>query len=324
MSAIPVILVVLGFGALLIGAEFLVRGASRLALAFGISPLVVGLTVVAFGTSAPEAAVGVFSTLTGQGDIAVGNIVGSNIFNILFVLGLAALIAPLIVAQQVVRREAPIMIGVSVLFYVLALDGTINRFDGALLFGGVILYTVWAISRSRTEQKQVADEYQAEFGVSEAEVKGASVSVNIAWVVGGLALLLVGSQVAVTGAAQIARLLGVSELMIGLTIVALGTSLPEVATSVVATLRNERDIAVGNIIGSNLFNLLAVFGVTALVAPGGVAIAQTVLRFDLPIMIGVSLATLPILFTGHRISRLEGALLFSGYWVYLAFLIGTA
>lgn len=323
MSPLAPVLVLIGFIALTIGAEFLVRGASRLALAFGITPLVVGLTVVAFGTSAPEAAVSVWSAATGEGGIAVGNVVGSNIFNILFVLGLSALVAPLIVSQQLVRLEVPILIGVSVVFFAMSLDGQIDRLDGALLFAGVITYTVWAIHRSRREKQEVADEYEAEFGGPPAEGRGSSVAVNLTWALGGVFLLVVGSRLLVTGAVDIAEYFKVSEVIIGLTIISVGTSLPEVATSVLASLRGERDIAVGNAIGSNLFNILAVFGLTGLVAPAGVAVAKTVLRFDMPVMIAVAVAVLPIFFSGHRIRRWEGGLMFAYYWVYLAFLILT-
>ena len=322
MSLLAPVLVLIGFIALTVGAEFLVRGASRLALAFGITPLVVGLTVVAFGTSAPEAAVSVWSGATGEGGIAVGNVVGSNIFNILFVLGLSALVAPLIVSQQLVRLEVPILIGVSAVFFAMSLDGQVDRLDGALLFAGIITYTVWAIRRSRREKKEVAEEYEAEFGDATAG-RGSSVPVNLAWALGGILLLVVGSRVLVTGAVDIAEYFKVSEVIIGLTIISVGTSLPELATSVLASLRGERDIAVGNAIGSNLFNILAVFGLTGLVAPAGVAVAETVLRFDMLVMIAVAVAILPIFFNGHRIRRWEGGLMFAYYWIYLAFLILT-
>ncbi len=321
MSPLAPVFVLLGFIALTVGADFLVRGASRLALAFGIAPLVVGLTVVAFGTSAPEAAVSVWSAAAGEGGIAVGNVVGSNIFNILVVLGLSALVAPLVVSQQLVRLEVPIMIGVSIIFYLMSLDGLVSRLDGLLLLSGVISYTIWAIRRSRREKKEVAEEYTAEFGGTKDTAAESSVPRNIGWTLGGVLLLVVGSRVLVTGAVDIAEYLKISDVIIGLTIISIGTSLPEVATSVLASLRNERDIAVGNAIGSNLFNILAVFGLTGLVAPGGVTVDASVLRFDMPVMIAVALAALPIFFAGHRIHRWEGGLLFAYYWVYLGFLI---
>ena len=320
MSLLSLFLVLMGFVALTVGADFLVRGASRLALAFGITPLVVGLTVVAFGTSAPEAAVSVWSVASGEGGIAVGNVVGSNIFNILFVLGLSALVAPLIVSQQLVRLEVPILIGVSVIFFAMSLDGQIDRLDGGLLFTGVIIYTIWAIRRSRREKKDIADEYEAEFGDTKAE---GSLPINLAWTFGGILLLIAGSRVLVTGAVDIAEYFKVSKVIIGLTIISVGTSLPEVATSVIASIKGERDIAVGNAIGSNLFNIMAVFGLTGLVAPAGVVVAETVLRFDMPVMIAVAAAILPIFFSGHLIRRWEGGLMFAYYWIYLAFLILT-
>lgn len=310
-----------GLAVLITGAEVLVRGASRLAAAVGISPLVIGLTVVAFGTSSPEMAVSVQSALSGQAgaDIALGNVVGSNIFNILLILGLSAAIAPLIVAQQLVRVDVPIMIGVSVLVLLLALDGAIGRLDGLLLFAGIIAYTVFAIYQGRRESKVVEAEYAQEFS---AKPRGAGqVLLNIAFVIAGLALLVLGSDWFVTGAIGLARAFGVSELVIGLTIVAAGTSMPEVATSVMASVKGERDIAVGNVIGSNIFNLLAVLGLAAIVAPAGVNVALAALDFDIPVMIAAAVACLPIFFTGYQIARWEG-FVFLGYYVaYAAYLI---
>lgn len=278
MDLLTIGLLVGGLAVLIAGAEMLVRGASRLAAAVGISPLVIGLTVVAFGTSSPEMAVSVQSALSGQAgaNIAMGNVIGSNIFNVLLILGLSAAIAPLIVAQQLVRLDVPIMIGVSVLVLLLALDGAIGRLDGLLLFAGVIAYTAFAIYQGRRESKVVEAEYAQEFS---AKPRGAGqVLLNIAFVVVGLGLLVLGSNWFVDAAIAIARVLGVSELVIGLTIVAAGTSMPEVATSVMASLKGERDIAVGNVVGSNLFNLLAVLGLSALVAPAGVEVAPAALE----------------------------------------------
>lgn len=296
---------------LIAGAELLVRGASRLAGSLGISPLVIGLTVVAFGTSSPEAAVSVGSALGGQADIALGNVVGSNIFNVLFILGLSALVAPLIVSTRLVRIDAPLMVGVSVLLLVLALDGSLGRLDGLLLFGGVVAYTLLALRESHREGAEVPVVYEQEY---DAGIQGKRVAVQVGFVVVGLAMLVLGSRWLVDGAVAIASAVGVSELIIGLTVVAAGTSLPEVATSVLAALRGEREIAVGNVVGSSIFNILMVLGLTGLVSPDGINVASAAISFDIPVMIATAVACLPIFFTGHRINRWEG-LLFLGYYV---------
>ncbi|HEV2147128.1 MAG TPA: calcium/sodium antiporter [Longimicrobiaceae bacterium] len=322
MSPLTMVLFVLGIAILIAGAELLVRGASRLAAGLGISPLVVGLTVVAFGTSSPEMAVSAQSALAGQTDLALGNVVGSNIFNVLFILGVSAMIAPLVVAQQLVRLDVPLMIGASVAVLLLGLDGAFGRLDGALFFGGAVAYTTFLVRQSRRETAAVQAQYEGEFG--EAAVGAASWLRDSALVLGGLVLLVLGSRWLVNGAVEIATTLGVDELVIGLTIVAAGTSLPEVATSVLASLRGERDIAVGNVVGSNLFNILAVLGFSGLVAPGGVDVAPAALRFDVPVMIAVAVACLPIFFSGHRISRWEGLLFFGYYVAYTAYLVLAA
>ncbi len=251
-------LLILGTVLLVAGAEFLVRGASKLAVSVGISPLVVGLTVVAFGTSAPELAVSTYAAFTGEAEIAIGNVVGSNIFNILFILGVSAMITPLVVAQQLIRLDIPIMIGVSILLLILGVDGKIGHIDGLLLFSMVVAYTVFLIRQSRKESRAVREEYEREFGVGKEEKTPHAWKIDLAYMVGGALMLVLGSRWLVDGAVRVAVDLGVSELVIGLTIIAIGTSLPEVATSVVASLRGERDIAVGNVVGSNIFNILAV------------------------------------------------------------------
>ena len=317
-----IVLFIIGIVLLIFGAELLVRGASRLAASVGISPLVIGLTIVAFGTSSPEMAVSVASSLTGQGgaDIAIGNVVGSNIFNVLLILGLSATIAPLVVSQQLVRIDVPIMIGASFLMMLFALDRSVSRLDGVLLFGGVVAYTAFAIVKGRREAPSVQEQYDAEFGRG----KESSLFVNVLLILGGLAMLVLGSDWLVDGAITIARSLGVSELVIGLTIVAAGTSLPEVATSVMASIRGERDIAVGNVVGSNIFNVLAVLGLAAAVSPRGVNVTASAIGFDIPIMLAVAVACLPIFFTGYAIARWEG-LVFLGYYVaYTAFLVMSA
>lgn len=314
-----IILFVAGLIFLIAGAEALVRGASRLAAAFGLSPLVIGLTVVAFGTSSPELAVSLKASLSGQAGIAVGNVIGSNIFNVLFILGISALIVPLVVSQQLVRLDVPLMIGLSVLVLLLCLDERFGRIDGVLLFGGLLVYVGLLI---RQGWRQTGGDFAGEDG-SEPGGKPGWVR-NTGLVIGGLALLVLGSRWLVDGAVTFAVHLGVSELIIGLTIVAAGTSLPEVVTSIVAALRGERDIAVGNIVGSNLFNIMGVLGLAGIVAPTGIEVSPAVIGFDLPIMIAVALACLPILFTGGVISRTEGALLVGYYIAYTMYLVLAA
>lgn len=318
MDPLTLTLFVIGLILLLVGADVLVRGAADLAVGVGISPLVVGLTVVSFGTSAPEAAVSVQSTFTGEGDIALGNVVGSNILNILLILGLSALITPLLVSRQLLRVDLPVMIGVSFLPLLFGLDGRIGRFEGFLLFSGVIGYTAFLIRQSRMARV----EGLARIATEEVpERSHRSVMGNAALMGLGIGMLLVGSRWLVGGAVQMAGMLGVNQLVIGLTVVAAGTSLPEVATSVVAALRGQRDIAVGNVVGSNTFNVLFVLGAAGLAAPDGVPVIPAALTFDLPVMIAVALACLPIFFTGYVISRWEGALFLAYYVAYTSFLV---
>ncbi|MFM7785417.1 MAG: calcium/sodium antiporter, partial [Gammaproteobacteria bacterium] len=302
-----------GFVVLVLGAEWLVRGASKLAAAAGVPSLVIGLTVVAFGTSAPELAVSVSSALAGSADIALGNVVGSNIFNVLLILGLSAMAAPLIVSAQIVRIDVPIMIVASLLVWVLALDHSIGRIEGAILFTLIVAYTVLQIREGR---KSGADDGAVAEGESAPPIPR-----NVGFIVAGLVLLVFGSRVLLEGATGLAREMGVSELLIGLTIVAAGTSLPELATSVLAAMRGERDIAVGNVVGSNIFNLLSVLGLSAAIVPGGMPVAEGALTFDIPIMTAVAVACLPIFFRRHLIARWEGGVFVAYYVAYTLFLI---
>ena len=300
------------------GAELLVRGASRLAITAGISPLVVGLTVVAFGTSAPEVAVSVGAALEGKTDIAVGNVVGSNIFNVLFILGISALIAPLIVHAQIIRQEVPIMVGASALLLAMIWDGSLSRLDAGILLALLVAYTVFLIIQSRKQTKATEDEYAAE------APKGAWDShwaVQVLMVLAGLGLLVLGAGWLVDAAIAFAKALGVSDLVIALTIVAAGTSMPEVATSITAAIKGERDIAVGNVIGSNTFNILGCLGVSGLVSAGGLTMAPAILSFDIWVMLVVALACIPIFFTGREIARWEGVVFLGYYIAYTAYLI---
>ncbi len=306
-----------GLALLVAGAEALVRGASRLAAAMGLSPLLIGLTVVAYGTSMPEVVVSAQAAWTGSTDIAVGNVVGSNVFNVLFILGAAALVLPLRVAQQLVWWDVPIMIGTSLVLFAFAADGVVSRPEGVALLVAMVAYSVWAIRLSRRESRAVEREYAQEFGA----MPRASIATNLFLVALGLCLLVVGARFLVGAAIELARGLGVSEVVIALTVVAAGTSLPELATSVIAALRGERDIAVGNVVGSNIYNLLAVLGVAAVVAGDGLTVPAALFRFDLPVMLAVSVACLPIFATGHTISRWEGALFLAYYGAYTCYLI---
>ncbi len=320
MDLLSITTFVLGLVLLTGGAELMVRGAARLAGVLRISPVVVGLTIVAYGTSAPELAVSVHSAFAGKGDIALGNVVGSNIFNILFILGLSAVVSPLVVSYQLIRLDVPLMIIISVVMTLMALDGTIGHIDGALLVASLIIYTVWSIRQSRKEQKEVEAQYEREYGVPKGKEK-TNIALQCAFVVVGVGLLVLGSQWLVDGATTIARTLGVSELIIGLTIIAAGTSLPEVATSIVASIRGERDIAVGNVVGSNIFNILSVLGMSSLVAPGGVNVPQAALTFDIPVMLAASIACLPVFFHESQINRWEGGVFLGYYCAYAAYLI---
>lgn len=324
MSITVLLLLIAGLALLVLGAEALVRGASKIAIIAGISPLVIGLTIVAYGTSAPEMAVSVIASFAGQADISVGNVVGSNIFNVLFILGLSALLSPLIVAQQLIRLDVPIMIGVSILMLVFGLDGTIGRVDGIILFTLAVTYTIFQIYQSRSESNpEVQAEYSQEYGqqpnASDRSTK--QLLINVGYILLGLVLLVLGSRWLVDSAVTIARAFGISELVIGLTIVAAGTSLPELATSVVASLKGERDIAVGNVVGSNIFNILAVLGLSGTVAPAGIAVSDAALGFDIPVMIAVAIACLPVFFTGNLIARWEGSIFMGYYIAYTVYLI---
>lgn len=312
-----------GLALLILGAEILVRGASGLALSIGISPLVVGLTVVAFGTSAPELAVSLQSAWAGQPGMAVGNAVGSNIFNVLLILGLSALILPLVVHDQLIRQEVPVMIGVTLLLPAVAWDGQISSLEGGILWGLLIAYTIFLIVQSRRNSRLIGQEFSEEMPEPAAGWQSHWLT-QIVMVVAGLALLVFGSRWLVEAAVAFARYLDVSEVVIGLTVIAAGTSLPEVATSVMAALRGHRDIAVGNVVGSNIFNILGVIGPAALIVPGGLAVAPSLVVFDIPVMVAVALACLPIFFTGNLIARWEGALFLALFAAYLAYLILAA
>jgi cation:H+ antiporter len=319
VDVMTVVMLIAGLVLLVVGAEGLVRGASRIALSAGISPLVVGLTVVAFGTSSPEMAVSASAVRSGSTDIAIGNVVGSNVFNILVVVGVCALVLPLVISWRLVRLEVPLMIGISILLWLMLLDGELARWEAAILFAGLIAYTVWAIRASR---KESAAAQEAAAPGAEVPAEPSPWYVNVGYVAGGLALLVLGSNWMVDSAVEIAEGFGVSELVIGLTIVGAGTSLPELATSVLATIRGERDIAVGNVVGSNLFNMLGVLGLAGLVGDEPLPASSFVRDVDVPVMILVAAICLPVFFSGRNLMhRYEGFAFVAAYVTYVTYLV---
>lgn len=306
-----------GIALLVAGAEGLVRGAQHMAYRAGITPVVVGLTVVAFGTSAPELVVSVRAALMGAADIAVGNVVGSNLFNLLVILGLASVLTPLAIERQLARVDVPLMIVVSVVCWLLAMDGTLSHLEGVALSTGIVVYTGALIAHARTVHRRVPEHAEGDAG----EAKPTTVWHSVFLVAFGIGALSLGARMLIVGATTLAQVLGVSELVIGLTIVAGGTSLPEVATSVVAAIRGQRDIAIGNVVGSNIFNLLAVLGAAALFAPAGLPVSRAVLQFDFAIMVVVSMLCLPVVLSGMVISRRVGAAFLAYYGCYITFIL---
>jgi cation:H+ antiporter len=319
LTVLSVILFIAGIILVMLGANALVRGSANLAAALGTPPLVIGLTVVAFGTSSPEVVVSIQAAIEGQPHLAFGNVIGSNIFNVLFILGVSAVVAPLVVSEQVVRQDVPIMIAVSMLMLALSADGNISSLEGALLLVGIVSYTAFQVRHGMRRRRAAIAALPPE--VRFAPPEHVRWPAEIGLIVIGLATLVLGSRWVVHGAVDIALALGISQLVVGLTIVAVGTSIPEVATSVAASIRGERDIAVGNVVGSNIFNIMLVLGCAATVAPGGIEVPVAALTFDLPVMIAVAIACLPIFFNGYTIHRWEGGV-FVGYYVaYTSFLV---
>lgn len=319
-----------GLVVIVAGAEMLLRGAARLAALAGVRPLVIGLTIVSVGTSAPELAVGIAAGAAGRSTLAVGNIAGTNIFNILFILGLSALMRPLPLHQMSIRLDVPVMIASALLLIAMSWDGVLGLLDGVVLVAGGVGYTVALIVVSRRESAAVREEFAEEFGKAAAlrppggplPRSGAALwAWNITLLVVGIALTVVGAELMVSGAASLARKLGVSDALIGLTIVAIGTSAPELATTVLATLRNDRDVAIGNLIGSSTYNILVILGLTCVIPTGTVLVSPDVLRIDLPLAALVAIACLPVFRTGSLVSRSEGALFVAAYLAYLGVLI---
>ncbi|MGB1015639.1 MAG: calcium/sodium antiporter, partial [Nannocystaceae bacterium] len=318
MDTITIVLFCIGLVLLVVGADLLVRGASTIAKKLGISSLVVGLTVVAFGTSAPELAVSVTSAIAGDDtvELALGNVIGSNLFNILMILGVSSIVAPLLVERQLVRLDVPVMIGASALCLLMALDGGIGFLDGIILFSGLLIYTYTLIRSTRKHPEAPVEPEGDAPEQPDKPDQPVNMPKQLGLVAAGLVMLVVGSGWLVDGAVAFATMFGVSELVIGLTVVAVGTSLPELATSVIAVARGERDIAVGNAIGSSIFNILMVLGLTAVFSPVEVPVSPGVLAFDLPVMLAIGVACLPPFITGNVIARWEGAVFVAYYLAY--------
>jgi len=320
MSFTTLVILFSGFVLLIAGAEFLVRGASKIAAVLGVSPLIIGLTVVSFGTSSPEIAVSVQSSYIGKADIALGNVVGSNIANILLVLGFSALAAPLVVSRQLIRLDVPIMIGVSILLLLVGLDNNLSWIDGSIFVLILLVYSYFLMQQSKKNPApKEDDEFEKEYGDSKNLTTVQKWVINPLLVVVGFVMLIYGSDLLVEGAVIVAKNFGISELVIGLTVIAIGTSLPELATSVIASFRGERDIAVGNAVGSNLYNILLVLGLSSIVSPDGLLVSDSAIRLDIPVMIGVALLCLPIFFNG-KVSRWEGFFFLFIYLLYLLYL----
>lgn len=311
---------------LIVGAELLTRGGTRLAAMLGISPLVIGITVVSIGTSMPELAIGIEAGLSGSGELAIGNIAGTNIVNILLILGIISVLKPLRLESRTIRYDLPGMVIAAVLLLALALDGLLSRWDGIVLTSLAVVYSVLIVVVSRKESRAVRRAYALEYAETPPEATtvartNRAIVVSLIALVSGIAIIVLGADWLVDGASEIARMVGASEELIGLTIVAIGTSAPELVTAVVSTMRGDRRIAVGNLIGSSVYNLLLILGVTATVPTGGIPVSETLRFVDIPIMAAVSLICVPIFASGRRISRLEGALMVAAYAAYLSALL---
>lgn len=319
----PVIVFLGGLVVIVVGAEVMLRGSTRIAAMLGIRPILIGLTVVAVGTSAPEFAVGLTAVLEGKGALAVGNIAGTNMLNILFILGLSAAIRPLPLQLQSIRLDVPVMIASAVVLFLMALDGVLSRVEGLLLVLGAVAYTVVLVRFSQRESAELKQEYAEEFGQEAlgSERGLARGSWNATLLLVGIALTILGAELLVAGAVDLARTFGISDAIIGLTIVAIGTSAPELATTIVSTIKDDRDVAVGNLIGSSISNILLILGMTCLLAPNGVDVSADVLRVDLPLAAAVAIACFPVFRSDAKVSRLEGIVFVVCYLVYLGTLV---
>jgi len=315
-----------GLALLVVGAELLTRGGASYAASKGVPPLMIGLTIVAVGTSTPELAVGIDAALKGNGALAVGNIAGTNTVNILLIMGLSALLLPLTLQLQTLRNELPAMIFAALMLLFMSADGMLTRIEGALLVTSGLVYT-WLILRAvRREGSLVREEFEAQYGSGAGAANAVSPQPNanrnaLFMLLAGIAIIVGGADWFVEGTVELARLWGVSDAFIGLTVVAIGTSSPELVTTLVSTLHGQRDIAIGNLLGSSVYNIFIILGVTCLVPASGVPVPPELFRVDIPVMVGVTLVCAPVFVTGRRVSRLEGGLFVMAYAAYLAMLI---
>lgn len=314
-----VVLVAVGLVALIVGAEWLVRGGSGLAARLGIPPIVVGLTVVSIGTSMPEMAVGVDSALQGNGSLAVGNVTGTNVVNMLLILGMSAAIRPLALRTMTVRFDLPLMAIAAIALFVMSRDGTLSRVDGAILLLFAAAYTVAVVWLGRRENTAVQAEFESEYAAPSRRDAARGTAIEVGQLLVGLVVIVLGAEWLVDGSVQIAESFGVSDALIGLTIVAIGTSAPELVTTIVSTIRGNRDIAIGNLFGSSVYNIALILGVTTVVAP--VPLDAELVRVDIPLMTAIILLCIPVFVTGRRVTRAEGMLFVAGYAAYLAYLI---
>ncbi len=311
------VLVIVGLVLLVAGAELIVRAGSRLAAKLGVPAILIGLTVVSIGTSAPELAVGIGAAASGAGSLAVGNIAGTNIVNLLLILGITVAMRPLPLSMQTLRLDLPVMGVVAMIVLAFAIDGVFTRVEGAILIGIAIGYTVALIRAARRENPRVVAGFDAEYRPPSGN--GGMTVLAALVLVAGIAIIVVGAALLVDGSVQIARTLGISEGFIGLTIIAIGTSAPELATAVLSTIRGDRDIAIGNLIGSSTFNLTLILGITILAAP--ITLDPELVLVDLPVMILATFFTGMLMLTGRRLRRREGAIMILLYFVYLAYLL---
>src|SRR5262245_9513735 len=307
------LLIVSGLTALILGAEVLVRAGTGLATWLGVRPMMIGLTVVSLGTSVPELAVGIGAALSGSPGLAVGNIVGTNLVNLLLILGLSAAIVPIVLERATLRYDLPAMTVAALLLYALSQDGTLGTLDGVVLLLGGLIYTLGLVRLNRKEAAATSGEPAADAAV--AVVRPRPVR-HVLLLLVAIAVVVVGAELLVEGAVASARSLGVSETVIGLTIVAVGTSAPELVTTIMSTVRGERDLAIGNLIGSSIYNIGAVLGLTVVVAPHGVPVPDEVLAADLVLLVLVTAAAVPVFVSGARVSRLEGAVAVATYGIY--------
>ncbi len=323
MDLSPSLIFLIGLVVIIVGAELVLRSSTRIANFLGIKPIIIGLTVVSIGTSMPELAIGVTAAAEGKGSLAIGNIAGTNILNILFILGLSAAIRPLPLHALSIKLDLPVMIGAALALTAMAWDGVLEAYEGILLLLAAVVYTIVLIRLSKMESPSIKKEYEEEFE-SKRNLK-----IKIAWlwtwnillVGGGIYLTVIGADWLVSGAIDIASSLGVSDAIIGLTIVAVGTSAPELVTTILATIKNDRDVAVGNLIGSSITNILVILGITCILAPGGIDVSQDILWFDLPLAALVAIICYPVFRSDQKISRREGTVFVSLYLIYITTLI---